>query len=466
MPFARSLLAAGSDALGRLDFGALKNDAGQTEAGAPSLPLPIPAIFSAVHLPADHYRHTDAPTEWWWHVGTLKTAEGRVFGFEINTASYTDDRNVGFSQVMLTDVKNEAHYQRTAGFAPPQGYDPLTWAEPDVTKDWHVGLGSISNCLSVIDVITPGSGYGPKTRVEIIGGGGSQAVAYPQISDKDGAILGIAIVNPGRGYTSTPIVMITDPDNKGTGATAKAMHSYVTMDAAWGDPTQNMAITALLVDVDTGIEVKFDLKMSQKGPPFRVLGFGVLPILPSDRGTHLQTNNYYYSLTRLHAHGTITVGVEPFHVTGVTWMDHQVGFFGSSGNPVKWILQDMQLDNGWCISNFSLSPDDLQAGLPVSSVATLQDPLGTVYVDLQTSITPKQPWTSPNSLITYFMELDVTIPSVGATLTVTSLIDSQEFYLPVGSVYEGVASVSGTFQGKEVSGTAWNEQALPPPTTA
>jgi hypothetical protein len=97
-------------------------------------------------------------------------------------------------------------------------------------------------------------------------------------------------------------------------------------------------------------------------------------------------------------------------------------------------------------------------------VATLQDGLGTVYIDLGTSITPGKPWTSPDSGIVYFMELVVAIPSVAATLTVTSLIEAQEFYSPTGSVYEGVASVTGTFQGQPVSGTAWNEQALPPPT--
>jgi len=76
----------------------------------------------------------------------------------------------------------------------------------------------------------------------------------------------------------------------------------------------------------------------------------------------------------------------------------------------------------------------------------------------------------------------VDIPAFNAHLTVTSLVDAQEFLsygigraesLPPGvsppplfgngTCYEGIASVSGYFENKAVSGTAWNEQALPKP---
>jgi hypothetical protein len=61
------------------------------------------------------------------------------------------------------------------------------------------------------------------------------------------------------------------------------------------------------------------------------------------------------------------------------------------------------------------------------------------------------------------MEIEVEIPAFDATLTVKSLLDAQEFPLPVGAVYEGVATVEGTFEGEEVSGTAWSEQTLNEP---
>ena len=127
-------------------------------------------------MPADQYLHRGAPTEWWWHVGTLKSGD-RIFGFEINAAAFSD-RGFAFSQVMLTDVANAKHYQRTTLYTPPVGVDFDNWAQHDVTKDWHVGLGSASNCLSTIQVTNPGKGYTSDPTIEITGGGGSQAIAY------------------------------------------------------------------------------------------------------------------------------------------------------------------------------------------------------------------------------------------------------------------------------------------------
>jgi hypothetical protein len=185
-------------------------------------PLPIPSIFSGVHLPADHYMHRDAPTEWWWNIGTLTAADGRTFGFEINAVAY-QDRGFGFTQIMLTDVGAQAHYQRSTIYAPPYGVDFDTWAQSDPTRDWHVGLGRIDNCLSTIDVVTGGSGYDATATVDITGGGGSQAIAWP-ILDDNGAVTSIQLTNPGRGYTALPTVTING-HGKGSGATAQAVHT-------------------------------------------------------------------------------------------------------------------------------------------------------------------------------------------------------------------------------------------------
>lgn len=420
-------------------------------------PVPVPPSMSAIFLPADQYLHRGAPTEWWWHVGTLKSGD-RIFGFEINTAAYSD-RGFAFSQVMLTDVANAKHYQRTTVYMPPVGVDFDNWAQHDVTKDWHVGLGSAANCLSAIEVTNPGTGYSSDPTIEITGGGGSQAIACAV--PVSGQISTVQLTNPGRGYTSAPSVSISG--GGGTGATAKAVHSYVTMDAAWGDPTKGMAVVALLSDEASDTEIYFDLMLSQQGPPFIVWGIGVLPGPSPASGTHLQTNNYYYSLPRLAASGSITIGGEKFAVTGLTWMDHQYGHFGSAANPVKWILQDAQLDNGWTLSNFAVIVDSLpKLGQETASLVTLQDPTGAMYLQPSCLTPVGRTWTSPASGITYFMQFEIKIPAFAATLNISTLVDPQEFPPagPVGAIYEGVAAATGTFAGKPVSGTAWNEQAF------
>jgi predicted secreted hydrolase len=416
-------------------------------------PAPIPASESVIHLPADSYLHRGAATEWWWHVGTLQAAD-RAFGFEINSAGFQNDiPNVLFSQLMLSDLKNQVHYQRTTALLTTPVLTMDSWAEFDVTRDWLVSTGSPDNALAGIDVVTQGSGYSSDPEVVISGGGGFGALAKA-VRNEAGGIAGVLLLDPGIGYASEPSVTLVG--GGGSGATAQAFHTFVSMKAAWGDPTQEMSVKARLVDQATGTPVLFDLTFSQQGPPFIVWGTGVKALAAS--GPHLQANNYYYSLTRLQASGTVTVAGQVFPVTGVTWMDHEYGGFGNAANPVHWVLQDTQFNNGICVSNYAIATaDQLQLGRTIPGNATVQKADGTTYY-VPSRITPfDRTWTSPDTGVTYFMRWRVEIPSFGASYDVTSLMDAQEF--PGATpVYEGVAIAAGTFEGKPAIGTAWNEQ--------
>jgi len=84
----------------------------------------------AITLPQDHYAHPDAATEWWWHIGTLNSGD-RVFGFEIAINGSGAQGSV-FTQLMLTDVQNQQHYQATSGTSYSKD-----WAESDATKPWY-----------------------------------------------------------------------------------------------------------------------------------------------------------------------------------------------------------------------------------------------------------------------------------------------------------------------------------------
>jgi predicted secreted hydrolase len=101
----------------------------------------------AIMLPQDHYLHPGAATEWWWHVGTLKVRDPvigneRTLGFEINALGATEDGHNGdaanISQIMVTDVKNQRHYQATTILFPGNA----AWAESDSSKPWFVKVGS------------------------------------------------------------------------------------------------------------------------------------------------------------------------------------------------------------------------------------------------------------------------------------------------------------------------------------
>ena len=96
---------------------------------------------AAIKLPNDQYAHRDAqgqaPTEWWWHIGTLKSADGRLFGFEVNAAGFVDsEASYAFTQLSITDVKGQRHYQQVNSVMPC----PSDWAQYDLTQPWYVKL--------------------------------------------------------------------------------------------------------------------------------------------------------------------------------------------------------------------------------------------------------------------------------------------------------------------------------------
>lgn len=333
-------------------------------------PTPVPPSRIAIRMPQDQYAHVGAPTEWWWHTGTLVCGD-RVFGFEINAANFTVE---AFTQIMLTDVAGQRHYQsstvQTAG----------DWAETDPGKDWYARLGN------------------------------------PELDD-----------------------------------------DWAWMTAPQADPTQNMSVKAQVVDQATGTKVIFDLMMSQGGAPLMVWGSGVMPDPPQPGG--VATNNYYYSLTRMATTGSIAIGDEVFAVTGLTWMDHEYGYFGSSAKPVQWFLQAMQFDNGIHISHYvSFDKAPPQKGVASQSNATIQFPDGTTYYQTDCTVTPVgDPWVAADGQ-GFYLQFAISIPDFDGELTVTSSVAQQDFPAFGADVYEGVATVEGRFDGEAVSGTAWNEQ--------
>src|SRR5665213_838099 len=124
----------------------------QIQTGGP--PTPVPPSDVVLSLPTDQYLHEGAPTEWWWYMGTLK-AGNRTFGFEVNAASFVD-RGFSFSQLSLTDVQNQTHYQRTAPYLVGAPFNGSTWAQSDPSKPWTAALGSPSEPLSGVQVTHPG----------------------------------------------------------------------------------------------------------------------------------------------------------------------------------------------------------------------------------------------------------------------------------------------------------------------
>jgi predicted secreted hydrolase len=332
----------------------------------------MPEQQSAITLPDDQYAHAGAPTEWWWHIGTLK-AGSRTFGFEINAASFSYVLTQ-FTEIMITDVAGQKHYRKNTVCEP---FD-IFYAQSNSELPWYVQLG-----------------------------GGVGANGAVQMHAPAGRIMPMSVV------------------------------------ASFLDETTN-----------TPCALNLMLNQEEGAAPLLVWGTG-FHINNPDGKTPLDKNNYYYSFTKLQATGTVQIGDEILQVHGLTWMDHEYGAFGAG---TKWILQDMQLDNGVHLSNFAVSAPPVE-GQPMASNATVLWPDGrSTFVE--TTLTPLAPtYTSADGTV-FCLTMKVEIPELDAVLTVETLFPEQTF---IDTLYEGVARAHGTFGGRPVTGTAWNEQALNAP---
>lgn len=350
-----------------------------------------------IHLPQDQYRHPGAPTEWWWHIGTLETAEGRKFGFEVNGCGI-DVAKIGMQATMaaisISDVTQQQHYQ-LVNFTSPL---PANWAEADPTKPWAVNI--------------PGKA-----------GGNNGAIAMRSLD---------------------------------------------------GNPV-NMGVQASFTDGKTGKDCSISLELRQQGKEMLVWGTGRSPLLNPDGATPVEQYNFYYSLTNLEAKGSLTIDGEVYLVRGTTWMDHEYGVFarqGGSGGQVTWMLQDMQFEGGFCLSNYALTEAGVvpAEGVPQAGLATLLLTNGTSVV-VATSTTPRNVY--PVDGINYFLRFDVQVTHPGyehLSFEVESLVEDQVFHDPTGinNGYEGngVARMYVSVQVSEgvtekilvAQGNAWLEE--------
>ncbi len=190
----------------------------------------------------------------------------------------------------------------------------------------------------------------------------------------------------------------------------------------------------------------FNLTLSSKRRPMYVGGRGYLPF-----GTGY---TYYYSLTDLATSGTLTLHHHRFVTTGISWLDHQWGDW-SWKSISGWTWMCLQLDNGVQLSAF-----DFRGYGRRTRAASVLRQNGSLVTDPGATITPGGAWVSPHTAGRYPAGVTVHVPSVKATLSVRPTLADQEVVWPLevrGSYWEGSSRVSGTYDGKRVSGDAYLE---------
>lgn len=226
---------------------------------------------------------------------------------------------------------------------------------------------------------------------------------------------------------------------------------------------------------------KLDVQIRPEGYPIFNGGTGMFHMVNLDI--------FQYSVPHCKTNGTLVLNGETYEMDGMTWFDRQwqiptpklstlgkkvmgwaVKTFMDGGRKMKfpsWGWMDINLDNG----------DILSVWFPVEKDgedcwATVMHPDGTQKkVTLNPVIGQAENWwKSSDSEYAYPTKYHVQCPELDADLTVVCVPREQELNFegfPTLSHYEGASQVTGTYEGKEVTGYCyvetigvWNEGML------
>jgi len=207
---------------------------------------------------------------------------------------------------------------------------------------------------------------------------------------------------------------------------------------------------------DPAAQIGVSLRLSPQKPPVLHGALGFTP-----KGIEPRNVSYYYSLTRLHTQGTLSVGGEAVPLVGLSWMDHDFGTWALEETLAGWDWFAIQLDDGTdlMVSRMRRRDGTLE---PRASGATIVDAAGrnvTIAAEAMT-IAPRRQWRSSVSGASYPIAWTVEIPQLELVLDVRATVDGQELNTErsTGVVYwEGAIAVSGTRRGHPVSGRGYLE---------
>ncbi len=186
----------------------------------------------------------------------------------------------------------------------------------------------------------------------------------------------------------------------------------------------------------------FDLKMRSMKTPLLVGGDGFLSL--HGRKT------YYYSLTDLSVDGEIFVKGKSVRVSGKAWMDHQ--WANAPYNNDRWTWFSIQLDNNIELICFEYGNKKKDAIISVSYPDGKQESFRkAVFSPIG------QTWKSSKTGAEYELSWRIEIPEKKIIFIVEPMIKKQEMIFGKINYWEGPMKVSGTMNGREISGKGFME---------
>jgi predicted secreted hydrolase len=166
--------------------------------------------------------------------------------------------------------------------------------------------------------------------------------------------------------------------------------------------------------------------------------------------------SYYVGYTRLSARGTVGVGERQVEVSGEAWFDHEWSTSALGAGAVGWDWFSLQLDDGRELMHFRIRRGDGGVEDASSGTLVLADGRARRLGENDVVVRVLDRWTSPASGATYPSRWWLGVPSDRLELVVEPLLEDQE--MNASFVYwEGAVAVSGTADGRPVSGRGYVE---------
>jgi predicted secreted hydrolase len=261
-------------------------------------------------FPHDHAAHREYATEWWYTTGIVRTAEGRLFGYEVTFFR--------------------------SGLEPP--------AAPGEPGE------------------LPAPGRGPASRAHEA----SPASARSPWRARDLVLAHVALSDVARGRFLFD-QRLERAAHGWAGADTAEMRVWV---GDWRVAWEGESLVLQVPPESTNESFGLDLELTPTGPPV-LHGAGGLSVKDDREDPHA---SWYVSLPRLQTRGRLTVRGQSFTVEGATWLDHEFFSGGLSDGQVGWDWFSCRLEDGRDLMLFRLrgarGETDYAAGTIVSGDGT------------------------------------------------------------------------------------------------
>ena len=166
--------------------------------------------------------------------------------------------------------------------------------------------------------------------------------------------------------------------------------------------------------------------------------------------------SYYYSYTRLPTLGTLSIAGINHSVTGNSWMDREWSTSSLSKEQSGWDWFALQFSDNSELMFYQLRRKDGQQDNNSAGSFVLADSTKVPLKMQDVTIKILDTWRSPHSKINYPSRWRLSVPSQKLEVDIVPLINDQELNVSF-RYWEGAVSITGTKNGKAISGQGYVE---------